>query len=180
MTNHELFEAIGHVDDDLILAADAPAKKHRKPPVYSRSALSVAACLCLLVGGISVVRLRSASGNEAVLLRSDAPEAAAATAPDEGLLAAVPNAEDAAESAPALGLARCVRIGGVNYYESAATADSIPDRDADGVIADSVGDDAFPESDDCSNFGTGYPYWISGESHIIVEIDGEYLLFEAE
>ena len=27
MTERELFEAIGHVDDDLILAADAPGEK---------------------------------------------------------------------------------------------------------------------------------------------------------
>ena len=30
MTERELFEAIGHVDDDLILAADAPVKKRRR------------------------------------------------------------------------------------------------------------------------------------------------------
>jgi len=36
VTERELFEAIGHVDDDLILAADAPLKKRRKPPVYWR------------------------------------------------------------------------------------------------------------------------------------------------
>ena len=42
MTERELFEAIGHVDDDLILAADAPLKKRRKPPVYWRSFAAVA------------------------------------------------------------------------------------------------------------------------------------------
>lgn len=36
MTERELFEAIGHVDDDLILAADAPLKKRRKPPLLAQ------------------------------------------------------------------------------------------------------------------------------------------------
>ena len=52
MTERELFEAIGHVDDDLILAADAPLKKRRKPPVYWRQLVSVAACACIFLGGV--------------------------------------------------------------------------------------------------------------------------------
>ena len=54
MTERELFEAIGHVDDDLILAADAPLKKRRKPPVYWRQLVSVAACACIFLGGVAV------------------------------------------------------------------------------------------------------------------------------
>ena len=37
MTERELFEAIGHVDDDLILAADAPVKKRRRYSFGRRS-----------------------------------------------------------------------------------------------------------------------------------------------
>ena len=54
MTERELFEAIGHLDDDLILAADAPVKKRRRPPVYWRSFAAAAACACIFLGGITV------------------------------------------------------------------------------------------------------------------------------
>ena len=42
MNKRQLFEAIGQVDDDLILAADAPVKKRRRPPVRSTAILSAA------------------------------------------------------------------------------------------------------------------------------------------
>ena len=57
MTERELFEAIGHVDDDLILAADAPV--HRRPAVrvWVRRALPAAACLCvMLLGSVALGR----------------------------------------------------------------------------------------------------------------------------
>ncbi len=57
MTARELFEAIGQVDDDLILAADAPV--HRRPAVrvWVRRALPAAACLCVtLLGGVALGR----------------------------------------------------------------------------------------------------------------------------
>ena len=57
MTARELFEAIGQVDDDLILAADAPV--HRRPAVrvWVRRALPAAACLCvMLLGSVALGR----------------------------------------------------------------------------------------------------------------------------
>ena len=104
MTERELFEAIGHVDDDLILAADAPVKKRRRVVhLHWQQVVSVAAC----------------------------------------------------------------------------AVDCPPDRGADGVIETSVDRDAFPETDGCSNFGTGYSYWVTGDNAVVVEIDGEYCEFEA-
>lgn len=197
MTERELFEAIGHVDDDLILAADAPVKKRRKPPVYWRNFAAVAACACVFLGGVAVWQsdgFRKAS--DTTMMTADVPEAAAETAPapDAPMLsAAAPQADDAAEAAEgatannkdtaesstALGVARCVQIDGVRYFESPALIDFAADRDADGVIADSVARDTFPETDGCSNFGAGYAYWVTGDKTVVVEIDGEYLLFEA-
>ena len=194
MTERELFEAIGHLDDDLILAADAPVKKRRRPPVYWRSLAAAAACACIFLGGVTVWQ-RSAIPHDAVMLSDQLPETAAAeAAPDEGLAdtaapqtagnaeanegAAAQSAQDTAESSTALGVARCVQLDGVRYFESPAQIDFAANRDPDGVIADSVARDAFPETDGCSNFGAGYPYWI-GEKSIVVEIDREYLLFEA-
>lgn len=166
MTNRDLFEAIGHVDDDLILAADAPVQKRRKPPVYLRGAVSAAACLCLLVGGITAVTRHSDADKSAVMLTADAPETAAALQ------------ADTAESAVALGLARCVQIDGVRYYESAAIADTVPDREADGVITADVPGSEFPETDGCSNFGVGYSYWILDGDRVVVDIDGLYTVFD--
>ena len=208
MTERELFEAIGHVDDDLILAADAPLKKRRKPPVYWRQLVSVAACACIFLGGVAVWQsdgFRKVNmTSEAAAFADDAPEEAAevapapeeategASAPDVPMLsAAAPQAdnggaaakagaaEDSAESSIALGLARCVQIDGVRYFESLKVIDFIANRDPDGVISDSVDRDAFPETDRCSNFGTGYSYWVTGDNAVVVEIDGEYCEFEA-
>ena len=195
MTERELFEAIGHLDDDLILAADAPVKKRRRPPVYWRSLAAAAACACIFLGGITVWQ-RSVIPHDAVMLSAQPPETAAAeTAPDEAMAdtaapqavdgaetnegTAIKGTQDTAESSTALGAARCVQLDGVRYFESPAQIDFAADRDPDGVIADSVARDAFPETDGCSNFGAGYSYWIGSEKTIVVEINGEYLLFEA-
>lgn len=195
MTERELFEAIGYLDDDLILAADAPVKKRRRPPVYWRSLAAAAACACIFLGGITVWQ-RSAIPNDAVMLSAQPPEAAAAeTAPDEAMAdtaapqtagdaeanegATAQSTQDTAESSTALGVARCMQLDGVRYFESPAPVDFIADRDPDGVIADSVARDTFPETDGCSNFGAGYSYWISSEKAVIVEIDGEYWQFTA-
>lgn len=198
MTERELFEAIGYVDDDLILAADAPAKKRRKPPVYWRNLVSVAACACIFLGGVAVWqsgRLNADTAAETAMESSAYDKSAAAASEDEPMLgAAAPQAAldesaeaaegaarstDSAESSIALGLARCVQIDGVRYFESPKVIDFIADRDPDGVIDDSVDRDAFPEADNCSNFGTGYSYWVTGDTTVVVEINGEYCEFEA-
>ena len=204
MTERELFEAIGHVDDDMILAADAPVKKRRRVVrLHWQQVVSVAACACIVLGGAAVWRsgaLRKSSiASEANMTSeaaafADAPEEAAeiAPAPDVPMLsAAAPQsdngdaaakegaAKDSAESSIALGLARCVQIDGVRYFESPKLIDFIANRDPDGVISDSVDRDAFPETDRCSNFGTGYSYWVTGDNAVVVEIDGEYCEFEA-
>lgn len=198
MTERELFEAIGHVDDDLILAADAPLKKRRKPPVYWRSFAAAAACACVFLGGVAVWQsdgFRKANmTSEAAAFAADAPEEAAeiAPAPDVPMLsAAAPQADngdaaakegaakDSAESSIALGLARCVQIDGVRYFESLKVIDFIANRDPDGVISDSVAADVLPDMDGCSNFGAGYSYWVNEDDAVVVEIDGEFVVFEA-
>lgn len=197
MTERELFEAIGHVDDDLILAADAPLKKRRKPPVYWRSFAAVAACACVFLGGVAVWQsdgFRKANMTSEAAAFADAPEEAAETAPAPDvpmLSAAAPQADngdaavkegaakDSAESSIALGLARCVQIDGVRYFESLKVIDFIANRDPDGVISDSVAADVLPDMDGCSNFGAGYSYWVNEDDAVVVEIDGEFVVFEA-
>ena len=57
MTARELFEAIGQVDDDLILAADAPVRRRPAVRVWVRRALPAAACLCvMLLGSVALGR----------------------------------------------------------------------------------------------------------------------------
>ena len=52
MTARELFEAIGKVDDDLILDANAPVRRRPAVRVWVRRALPAAACLCVMLLGI--------------------------------------------------------------------------------------------------------------------------------
>lgn len=194
MTERELFEAIGHVDDDLILAADAPVKKRRRVVrLHWQQVVSVAACACIFLGGAAVWRsgaLRKSSIASEAAMAADVPEAAAETAPDMPMLdAAAPQTADADEGAAvekdstasgiALGLAQCVQLDGVRYFDTGSAADFAPDREADGVIAASVDRDTFPEADGCSNFGTGYLYWVTGDGVVIVEMDGAYWEFMA-
>ena len=196
MTERELFEAIGHVDDDLILAADAPVKKRRRMVhLHWQQVVSVAACACIVLGGAAVWQsgtLRKSSIASEAAMAADVPEAAAETAPapDMPMLdAAAPQAADADEGAAvekdsaasgiALGLAQCVQIDGVLYFDTGSAVDCPPDHGADGVIETSVDRDAFPETDGCSNFGTGYSYWVTGDNAVVVEIVGEYCEFEA-
>ena len=194
MTKRELFEAIGHVDDDLILAADAPVKKRRRVVrLHWQQVVSVAACACIFLGGAAVWRsgaLRKSSIASEAAMAADVPEAAAETAPDMPMLdAAAPQAADADEGAAvekdsaasdiALGLAQCVQLDGVRYFDTGSAVDFAPDREADGVIAASVDRDTFPETDGCSNFGTGYLYWVTGDGVVIVEMDGVYYEFAA-
>ena len=194
MTERELFEAIGHVDDDLILAADAPVKKRRRVVrLHWQQVVSVAACACIFLGGAAVWRsgaLHKSSIPSEAAMAADVPEAAAETAPDMPMLdAAAPQTADADEGAAVekdstasgivLGLAQCVQLDGVRYFDTGSAVDFAPDREADGVIAASVDRDAFPETDGCSNFGTGYLYWVTGDGVVIVEIDGVYYEFAA-
>lgn len=194
MTERELFEAIGHVDDDLILAADAPVKKRRRVVrLHWQQVVSVAACACIFLGGAAVWRsgaLHKSSIASEAAMAADVPEAAAETAPDMPMLdAAAPQTADADEGAAvekdsaasgiALGLAQCVQLDGVRYFDTGSAVDFAPDREADGVIAASVDRDAFPETDGCSNFGTGYLYWVTGDGVVIVEMDGVYWEFMA-
>lgn len=57
MTARELFEAIGQVDDDLILDANAPVRRRPAVRVWVRRALPAAACLCvMLLGSVALGR----------------------------------------------------------------------------------------------------------------------------
>ena len=95
MNERQLFDAIGRVDDDLILAADRPAVRRRKKPVYWMPALSVAACAGLLMVGVAGWRAGSSKNDfmeSAAAAAETAPEAAA---PDEAMVSAAnPYAED--------------------------------------------------------------------------------------
>ena len=158
----------------------------------------MAACACVFLGGVAVWQsdgFRKANmTSEAAAFAADAPEEAAeiAPAPDVPMLsAAAPQADngdaaakegaakDSAESSIALGLARCVQIDGVRYFESLKVIDFIANRDPDGVISDSVAADVLPDMDGCSNFGAGYSYWVNEDDTVVVEIDGEFVVFEA-
>lgn len=203
MNERQLFEAIGQVDDDLILAADRPAVRRRKKPVYWMPALSAAACAGLLMVGVVGWRAGSSKGD---LMESSAamaeersaeqPEAAAAPneamvdsanpfaedngAPVEGSADGTYEAQDSAESSIAIAPAHAVMLGGVVYYDTCAISDTDPSAAPDGTITSAVDDQSFPAEDGQSNFGTGYAYrYGSADGTVEVLIDGVWWIFAA-
>ena len=177
MTERQLFEAIGCVDDALILEADAPLR--RKPAVYWRPIVSVAACACLAIGvagfGSKMFRCGSAAPAEtaetAVLEDRNLESTYGADGGEDGVCAAAPDTR------------RAVCIEGVLYYDTGAVSDS--DSEArcstpDGVITATTDADELPTEDGQSNFGTGYAYQFAADGTVKVEIDGEYVIFAAE
>ena len=203
MSERQLFEAIGQVDDDLILAADRPAVRRRKKPVYWMPALSVAACAGLLMVGVVGWRAGSSKGD---LMESSAamaeersaeqPEAAAAPneamvgsatpfaedngAPVEGSADGTYKAQDSAESSIAIAPAHAVMLEGVVYYDTCAISDTDPSAAPDGTITSAVDDQSFPAEDGQSNFGTGYAYrYGSADGTVEVLIDGVWWIFAA-
>ena len=203
MNERQLFEAIGQVDDDLILAADRPAVRRRKKPVYWMPALSAAACAGLLMVGVAGWRAGSSKGD---LMESSAamaeersaeqPEAAAAPneamvgsanpfaedngAPVEGSADDTYKAQDSAESSIAIAPAHAVMLEGVVYYDTCAISDTDPSAAPDGTITSAVDDQSFPAEDGQSNFGTGYAYrYGSADGTVEVLIDGVWWIFAA-
>lgn len=202
MNERQLFEAIGQVDDDLILAADRPAVRRRKKPVYWMPALSVAACAGLLMVGVAGWRAGSSKNDfmesAAVTAEGASEQAEAAAAPDEAMVgSANPFAEDngsaaerstdssykagdSAESSIALAPAHAVMLEGVVYYDTCAISDTDPSAAPDGTITSAVDDQSFPAEDGQSNFGTGYAYrYGSADGTVEVLIDGVWWIFAA-
>lgn len=199
MNKRQLFEAIGQVDDDLILAADRPVVRRRKRPVYWLPAVSAAACAGLLMVGVVGWRAGSSKNNfmeSAAAAAEEAPEAAAA--PDEPLMSAAnPYAEDdgstvegstdstykaadSAESSIAIAPAHAVMLEGIIYYDTGTASGTDASAEPDGTITSTVDADAFPTEDGQSNFGTGYAYrYGSTDGTLEVQIDGEWWIFAA-
>ena len=188
MNERQLFEAIGRVDDDLILAADRPAVRRRKKPVYWMPALSAAACAGLLMVGVAGWRAGSSKNDfmeSAAAAAETAPEVAAA--PDEPLMsAASPYADEG--SSPVEGSTdgtykaedSTVILEGVIYYDTCTVSGTDAKAAPDGTITSTVDSDSFPTEDGQSNFGTGYAYRYGSENGTLeVQIDGEWWIFAA-
>ena len=172
MTERQLFEAIGCVDDDLILQADAPLR--RKPAVYWRPILSVAVCACLAIGmagfGSKMFRCGSAAPAETAMLEDRGLESTyGADGGEDRVCAAFPDNR------------RAVFIDGVLYYDTGTVSDmEYRCGTPDGVISDTTAADELPTENGQSNFGTGYGYQFAADGTVEVEIDGEYVIFAAE
>jgi len=202
MNERQLFEAIGQVDDDLILAADRPAVRRRKKPTYWMPALSVAACAGLLMVGVVGWRAGSSKGglmeSAAVAAEGASEQAEAAAAPDEAMVGSANpfaedngapvegsadgtyKAQDSAESSIAPAPAHAVMLEGVVYYDTCAISDTDPSAVPDGTITSAVDDQSFPAEDGQSNFGTGYAYrYGSADGTVEVLIDGVWWIFAA-
>ena len=201
MNERQLFEAIGQVDDDLILAADRPAVRRRKRPTYWMPALSAAACAGLLMVGVVGWRAGSSKGGlmeSAAVAAEGASEQAEAAAPDEAMVGSANpfaedngapvegsadgtyKAQDSAESGIAIAPAHAVMLEGVVYYDTCVISDTDPSAAPDGTITSAVDDQSFPTEDGQSNFGTGYAYrYGSADGTVEVLIDGVWWIFAA-
>ena len=172
MTERQLFDAIGLVDDDLILQADAPQR--RKPAVYWRPLVSIAACACLAIGmagfGSKMFRCGSAAPAETAMLEDRGLESTyGADGGEDRVCAAFPDNR------------RAVCIDGVLYYDTGTVSDmEYRCGTPDGVISDTTAADELPTENGQSNFGTGYGYQFAADGTVEVEIDGEYVIFAAE
>lgn len=199
MNKRQLFEAIGQVDDDLILAADRPVVRRRKRPVYWLPAVSAAACAGLLMVGVVGWRAGSSKNNfmeSTAAAAEEAPEAAAAPdapmmsaanpyaedegSPVEGSTDSTYKAADSAESSIAIAPAHAVMLEGIIYYDTGTASGTDANAAPDGTITSTVDADAFPTEDGQSNFGTGYAYrYGNTDGTLEVQIDGEWWIFAA-
>lgn len=198
MTDRQLFEAIGYVGDDLILAADAPVRrKKRGRLVYWPRIASVAACACIFAAGVAVWRSGTLNpGGDLTATTQEAAETAedeAAPLPGSDSGVAVGGAQEPAEAAEntdgsvgdtPVGSSygdspRAVMLGGTVYYETCTALEFADDR-SDGTIESTADASALPTEDGQSNFGTGYRYRIVDDSSIAVEIDGSWWEFAAQ
>lgn len=128
MTARELFEAIGAMDDDLVLAADEePLRRRRswKPVVYR--ALPLAACFCLVMGALLWQGRLGASGGAApdtAMMESapsDDPTTAAAAPPD-----AAARSEESMEDSTGSTAEKLQTANGFSAAASAVSASAFP------------------------------------------------------
>jgi len=91
MTTKELFSAIGLLDDDLVLAADAPVKPFKK--TVWRQILPLAACLCLCVAltRLNWWKVKTETNDSSAAVTADM------AAPQEGSAAGAPQQERSAD-----------------------------------------------------------------------------------
>ena len=171
MNERQLFEAIGRVDDDLILAADRPAVRRRKKPVYWMPALSAAA---------AETAPEVAAAPDEPLMSAASPYADEGSSPVEGSTDGTYKAEDSTESSIAIAPAHAVILEGVIYYDTCTVSGTDAKAAPDGTITSTVDSDSFPTEDGQSNFGTGYAYRYGSENGTLeVQIDGEWWIFAA-
>ena len=133
MTARELFEAIGSMDDDLVLAADEEPLRRRRSwrPVLYR-AVPLAACLCLVVGAVLWQGQQGASGSaapETAMMQAapnDDPTAAAAAPPD-----AAARSDEAAEASADSTAGKLQTVDGFSAAVNALNASAFPSELAD-------------------------------------------------
>lgn len=127
MTARELFDAIGAMDDDLVLAADEePLRRRRswKPVVYR--ALPLAACFCLVMGAVLWQGQQGASGG---------------AAPDTAMMEAAPNEDPTTAAAvPPDAAARSEET----EESTGSAADKLQTVDGFSAAVNALGVSAFP------------------------------------
>lgn len=70
-----------------------------------------------------------------------------------------------------------VMVDGVIYEDTGYVDSMVTCGTMDGRITSSVDGTKLPTENDQSNFGTGYEYQISAKDQLVVQIDGQYIIF---
>lgn len=143
MTARELFESIGSMDDDLVLAADEEPLRRRRSwqPVLYRAA-PLAACLCLVAGAVLWQGRQGVSGG---------------TAPETAMMQASPSEDSTAAAAPPDNVARSEEAAGES---SDSTADKPQTVEEFSAAANVLSASAFP-ADLADLLDTGSVYTMS-------------------
>lgn len=163
MTNEELFDIIGEIDDEYIAALQAPK---RAKPWLKWGAL--AACLCLVTAAAVFIRVFFVHPHHRQGLPLN-------TTTDEEILGGYPI------------IRPMLMLGGQLYINCGFLSDNEPaPTDFDGIT---TGTEMSPESENTSsyplpptedgqaNFGSGYSYKIREDNTVLVYLDGRWTIF---
>jgi len=180
MKGIEFLKKIGHIEEDMISEAASPVKKSRKWNGNMIKFAGLAACIAVFVGAICVSRMGLSLKKNGESMSSAEPDSQEKTSINisETLDAAEKQKESAACQDEAASM-RMVMIQGRIYVDAGESDINGRCGTMDGSIDSSVESGRYPEKDNQSNFGSGYGYQYVGEDSIDVDIDGQWIRFEA-
>lgn len=180
MKGIEFLKKIGRIDEAMLAEAATPIKKSRKWNGNMIKFAGLAACIAVFVGAICVSRIgvsqkknRGAMTSvESNTSEEDSQKYSGSSQENLGIIQ-----ETLSEEKPIS--ARMVMLEGRLYLDAGESDIDARCGMLDGNISSSVESGKYPEEDCQSNFGSGYGFQYVGENSIDVNIDGQWIRFEA-